>query len=138
MNWKTLSSEKTEHGFRELQVASLPTGVLVSLSEYHFDTLVRNMQFVPMSPQDKQFLLGDSEELWDVPHTTGEPVIPLDASTAAEWPRVRDLPEAEREPFENWVRLRCRPLLTGVSDEDQDAYYAYDYKAWKTRRSGLA
>lgn len=45
------------------------------------------------------------------------------------WPRIRDLPEAEREPFTQWLAGQTRPLLVG--EEIQDGYYGWDYARWK-------
>jgi hypothetical protein len=47
------------------------------------------------------------------------------------WPRLRDLPEEEQEPFREWLRGSTIPHLVGVADEDQDAYYPWDYIRWK-------
>lgn len=47
------------------------------------------------------------------------------------WPRVRDLPEAERHVFEHWLFAQTRPLIEGISDDEQDGYYQHDYDLWK-------
>lgn len=48
-----------------------------------------------------------------------------------DWPRVRDLPEAEREPFTAWLGYQARPMLDGVPWSGQDGYFAWDYDGWK-------
>lgn len=48
-----------------------------------------------------------------------------------EYPRLRDLPEEERIPFEKWNYSSTRPLVMGVKLEDQDFYYPWDYAKWK-------
>ena len=51
-----------------------------------------------------------------------------------EWPRLRDLPTAERARFEHWLRGQTCPVIEGVPDDDQDAYYQWDYDRWKARQ----
>lgn len=48
-----------------------------------------------------------------------------------QWPRARDLPEAERKAFGEWLCGQTRPWLENTPDSEQDAYYAWDYKRWK-------
>ena len=52
------------------------------------------------------------------------------------WPRVKDLPEQDREPFTRWLDDygQTRPLIDGVPMEQQDGYYEWDYGRWKERR----
>lgn len=47
------------------------------------------------------------------------------------WPRINDLPEEERIPFEDWLRGQTRPLLDNTPWEEQDTYYPWDYDRWK-------
>lgn len=49
------------------------------------------------------------------------------------YPRIRDLPEKERKPFAKWLQGQTRPLIEGepFTAEHQDAYYPWDYAAWK-------
>ena len=47
------------------------------------------------------------------------------------WPRLRDLPEAERIEFEKALRGQTYPLIDGLPMEEQDAYYPWDYAGWK-------
>jgi 3',5'-cyclic AMP phosphodiesterase CpdA len=47
------------------------------------------------------------------------------------WPRVRDLPEEERKPFTKRLRGQTRPMIEGISMDDQDAFYPWDYQDWK-------
>lgn len=47
------------------------------------------------------------------------------------WPRIRDLPEAERKPFEQWLSGQTRPWIIGLPDSEQDGYFEWDYKHWK-------
>ena len=48
------------------------------------------------------------------------------------WPRVRDLPEAERGPFLEWLWGSTIPVDESLPDDEQDCYYPWDYKNWKT------
>jgi hypothetical protein len=52
---------------------------------------------------------------------------------STKYPRVRDLPEAARLPFEYWLRGQTRPLIPdeGMADSEQDAYFQGDYERWK-------
>lgn len=52
------------------------------------------------------------------------------------WPRIRDLPESERVEFHQWLSGQTCPLLTGVSFEDQDAFYPWDYERWQQSVAG--
>jgi hypothetical protein len=52
------------------------------------------------------------------------------------WPRVRDLPENERQMFTEWLVGQTRPVVPEVSDSDQDAYYPWDYDSWKNYLAG--
>lgn len=53
-------------------------------------------------------------------------------SAAIKWPRIRDLPEQEREPFAKWLYGQTRPLMeNGTAPEDEDAFYQWDYDRWK-------
>lgn len=47
------------------------------------------------------------------------------------YPRVRDLPEVEQDAFAHWVSAQTRPLIEGVLEDEQDAYYQHDYELWK-------
>lgn len=48
------------------------------------------------------------------------------------WPRIRDLPEEERVPFAQWLVGQTVPYLENEPQSEQDAYYPWDYEAWKT------
>ena len=50
------------------------------------------------------------------------------------WPRIRDLPEHEREPFLVWLEGQTRPLIGDLPMEEQDGYYRWDYDRWKQGR----
>lgn len=50
------------------------------------------------------------------------------------WPRIRDLPEHEREPFRLWLSDQPRPTLI---DDIQDGYYGWDYSRWKQSANEL-
>ena len=56
-----------------------------------------------------------------------------EGSGAPTWPRIRNLPPDEREPFGLWLiqEPKIRPYIEGESFEDQDAYYTGDYRDWK-------
>ena len=45
------------------------------------------------------------------------------------WPRIRDLPKEEQEPFSKWLYGQTCPFLEG--EEIQDGYYSHDYDRWK-------
>jgi hypothetical protein len=47
------------------------------------------------------------------------------------WPRLRDIPDNERAPFDAWLDGQTRPLVNSVPDEDQDFYYPWDFDRWK-------
>jgi hypothetical protein len=47
------------------------------------------------------------------------------------WPRIRDLPKEEQEPFGKWLRGQTKPLIEGIPFEEQDSYYPWDYDNWK-------
>jgi len=47
------------------------------------------------------------------------------------WPRIRDLPEEDREMFGEWLTGSTTPHLEGLPWEEQDAYYPWDYVRWK-------
>lgn len=51
--------------------------------------------------------------------------------------RIRDLPEKERKPFADWLVGQTCPVLEGLPQKEQDAYYAVDYIAWKRRHAPL-
>jgi hypothetical protein len=55
------------------------------------------------------------------------------------WPRVRDLPESEREAFELYLGVEgiARPLLEGLEMDDQDGFYPEDYSCWKMENKPL-
>lgn len=52
-------------------------------------------------------------------------------SPIVRWPRVSNLPVAERWPFTKWLRGQTRPLIEGLPMAEQDGYYEYDYSRWK-------
>ena len=51
------------------------------------------------------------------------------------WPRLRELPIAEREPFTAWLCGQASPAITKngvpIPRGEQDAYYPWDYARWK-------
>lgn len=47
------------------------------------------------------------------------------------WPRIKDLPKEEQEPFRKWLGGQTVPLIEGVPMDEQDGYYEWDYKRWK-------
>lgn len=53
---------------------------------------------------------------------------------AAEFSRIRDLPESERDPFRQWLFHSTRPVIDGepLDAEHQDGYYLCDYERWKS------
>lgn len=42
------------------------------------------------------------------------------------FPRICQLPEAERTPFAKWLEHQIRPHTEG-----RDGYYPWDYERWK-------
>lgn len=48
-----------------------------------------------------------------------------------EFPRIRDLPVSERQTFSTWLIGQTRPWIEGVVEEEQDAYFPWDYDRWK-------
>ena len=57
-------------------------------------------------------------------------------STEYNWPRIKDLPEDEREPFSQWLGGQTRPFIEGLSWDEQDGYYESDYERWKVVLAG--
>jgi len=51
------------------------------------------------------------------------------------FPRLRDLPVDEQQPFGKWLFGQTCPVLEGLPDSEQDAYYPDDYDRWKHIRS---
>lgn len=47
------------------------------------------------------------------------------------YPRLRDLPEAEREAFKKRLTGQTVPVVHGVPMDEQDFYYPWDYDRWK-------
>lgn len=48
------------------------------------------------------------------------------------YPRIRDLPDAERAPFKKWLRGQTMPICDDAEPEAEwDWYYPWDYKRWK-------
>lgn len=54
----------------------------------------------------------------------------------AQYLRIRDLPEDERESFAVWLRGQTVPIDPSLPDtpEEQDCYYSHDYTRWNTKR----
>ncbi len=54
---------------------------------------------------------------------------------ARDWPRIRDLPEVERQPFLDFLVGQTIPTIIeeGVPAGTQDAYYPWDYDNWKRK-----
>lgn len=48
-----------------------------------------------------------------------------------QFPRLRDLPWYEREPFAAWLRGQTIPGMEGLPVSEQDFYYPWDYDTWK-------
>lgn len=47
------------------------------------------------------------------------------------FPRIRNLPLEEQEPFRQWLSGQTMPLEESVPLEEQDFYYQWDYDRWK-------
>ena len=56
-----------------------------------------------------------------------------EGSGAPTWPRIRNLPPEEHEPFALWLWAFARPgpIIEGELDIEQDGYYTGDYRDWK-------
>jgi hypothetical protein len=55
-----------------------------------------------------------------------------------EYPRIRDLPEEEQEPFSNWMTGQTMPICdTSLPQSEWDWYYPWDYETWKAGRPPL-
>lgn len=52
------------------------------------------------------------------------------------WPRIKNLPDTEKEPFRKWLTGQTCPLLTGVAMEEQDGFYPWDYERWQRHLKG--
>jgi hypothetical protein len=48
-----------------------------------------------------------------------------------DWPRIKDLPAEEQEPFREWLYGQTRPIIDGVTFGESDGYYEWDYQRWK-------
>lgn len=49
-----------------------------------------------------------------------------------EYPRLRDLPETERVPFNKWLYGQTRPVTDPTLPHSEwDEYYPWDYDRWK-------
>lgn len=48
--------------------------------------------------------------------------------------RIRDLPTEERGPFMEALQGKTVPMIEGVPQAEQDAFYPWDYQSWKRRR----
>ena len=49
-----------------------------------------------------------------------------------EFPRIKDLPPDEQEPFGEYLYGQTRPLIIGLPMAEQDGYYLSDYLRWKS------
>lgn len=48
------------------------------------------------------------------------------------YPRLRDLPEGERELYKSWLTGQTRPICNETEAESEwDWYYPWDYERWK-------
>jgi hypothetical protein len=54
-----------------------------------------------------------------------------EGSGAPTWPRIRNLPPEEQEPFGIWLRGCTQPIIEGDPMDEQDGYYTGDYQEWK-------
>lgn len=50
------------------------------------------------------------------------------------WPRIRDLPEAERQPFIEFLVGQTVPWIEGEPESEQDGYFEQDYLRFKASR----
>ena len=67
------------------------------------------------------------------PPTVKQPICEANRNAYSS-PRIRDLPKAERAPFEKWLTGQTCPWLKDVAAEEQDAYYPWDYTTWKQQQ----
>ena len=54
-----------------------------------------------------------------------------EGSGAPTWPRIRNLPAEDQEPFYKWLIGQTQPIIEGEPAAEQDAYYTGDYLRWK-------
>lgn len=47
------------------------------------------------------------------------------------WPRIRNLPQEEHEPFMKFLEGQTRPWIDGEPESEQDGYYNCDYLNFK-------
>lgn len=47
------------------------------------------------------------------------------------WLRIRDLPEAERQPFLDFLAHQTRPWIDGEPESEQDGYYHCDLENFR-------
>lgn len=60
-------------------------------------------------------------------------LVRLDLPKEYRWPRLRNLPPEEQKPFWEWMIGRTLPYVEGVPREEQDFFYPWDYRDWKSR-----
>lgn len=53
-----------------------------------------------------------------------------------DFPRIKDLPEHEQEPFEYWLHGLTMPWNDDLPLDEQDGYYPWDYDRWKKKIAG--
>jgi len=51
------------------------------------------------------------------------------------WPRIKDLPQQEQEAFKQFLIGQTCPFIEGLSNEEQDGYYPWDYDNFKRKPS---
>jgi hypothetical protein len=54
-----------------------------------------------------------------------------------DFPRLKDLKPRERKQFSKWLGGQTRPYLKGLSYDEQDGYYPWDYERWKRSLDGV-
>ena len=54
-----------------------------------------------------------------------------EGSGAPTWPRIRNLPAEDQEPFYRWLISQIQPIIEDEPVAEQDAYYTGDYLRWK-------
>ena len=47
------------------------------------------------------------------------------------FPRIRELPKEEQEPFREAMQNKEMPWLRGIPENEQDGFWLYDYARWK-------
>ena len=105
---------------------------------YLFDTQSEALVELPMSPTSRkhysQKRCRDCQNIVDYLNDDGT-CTDCGSSITNRYPRIRDLPKEEREPFEKSLYGQTCPCIPGIDMKDQDSFYMHDYEQWKRRQN---